>query len=366
MNWFEVKNIDRIDSPALLVYRDRVESNIDLAISMRGKVQGLIPHVKTHKMGEVADLMMDRGIYKFKCATIAEAEMLAIHGAAEVLLAHQPTPPKIQRLVRLMETYPDASFAAIVDDANIANLLSDEMESKGRVCQVFIDVDVGMQRTGTPPENVKPLFEHMLGLKGVQFAGLHVYDGHLRDPDMPSREKACDECFEPVEQLKADIQTTLGRDIRTIAGGSPTFPIHVKREGVECSPGTFVFWDWGYSQKLSEQKFDHAACVITRVISKLGSDKICTDLGHKSIASENPYPRVLFLNRDAGVQVGHSEEHMVLDVGDNSEYKVGDLLYGIPFHICPTTALYERAYTVKNQVITGYWRIVSRDRKITV
>ncbi len=366
MEWFEVKNMNRIDSPALLIYRDRVESNIDLAISMRGDVEGLIPHVKTHKMGEVADLMMDKGIQKFKCATIAEAEMLAIQGAAEVVIAHQPTFPKIRRICRLVETYPETSFTTIVDTRSIADTLSTEMQKSGRICQVFIDVDVGMHRTGAPPGNVISLFQHLMDLKGVEFVGLHVYDGHLRDPDIASREKSCDACFEPIKHLQAEIEKFLGRDIRIVAGGSPTFPIHVKRKGVECSPGTFVFWDWGYSQKLPEQQFSYAACVITRVISKLGSDKICTDLGHKSIASENPYPRVLFLNRDAGVQVGHSEEHMVLDVGDNSEYEVGDLLYGVPFHICPTTALYERAYTVKNHVITGYWRIQSRDRKITV
>ena len=61
-----------------------------------------------------------------------------------------------------------------------------------------------------------------------------------------------------------------------------------------------------------------------------------------------------------------NEEHLVLEAGAGHSYKVGDILYGIPFHICPTVALYERAITVEEGKITGEWKIVARDRKITI
>ncbi|MDQ4140880.1 MAG: D-TA family PLP-dependent enzyme, partial [Bacteroidota bacterium] len=73
--WYTITNIDSIDTPALIVFPERVKQNIQLVTSMVKGVESLRPHVKTHKMAEVTDLMLRAGFTKFKCATIAEAEM---------------------------------------------------------------------------------------------------------------------------------------------------------------------------------------------------------------------------------------------------------------------------------------------------
>jgi len=83
-------NFEKIDSPALLVYPFLVRNNIGEMIKMAGSVDRLRPHIKTHKTAEGIRMMQEQGIYKFKCATIAEAELLAINNAKDVLLAHQP------------------------------------------------------------------------------------------------------------------------------------------------------------------------------------------------------------------------------------------------------------------------------------
>src|SRR3978361_294004 len=98
-NWFEIKNVETIDSPALVVYTERINENIRLLKSLVANPSNLRVHVKTHKMAEVCALLLQNGIYKFKCATVAEAEMLALAGAPDVLLAYQPTGPKIGRLI---------------------------------------------------------------------------------------------------------------------------------------------------------------------------------------------------------------------------------------------------------------------------
>ncbi len=79
--WYKIKNITEIDSPALVIYSQRVKDNIQILLSMIDDVSRLRPHVKTHKTKEASLLMMDAGIHKFKCATISEAEMLAMAGA---------------------------------------------------------------------------------------------------------------------------------------------------------------------------------------------------------------------------------------------------------------------------------------------
>ena len=75
--------------------------------------------------------------------------------------------------------------------------------------------------------------------------------------------------------------------------------------------------------------------------------------------------RVHFLNAPNAIFLGQSEEHLVLQVPENHHYKIGDVLYGLPIHICPTVALYERANVVENGELTGEeWQITARNRKI--
>ena len=170
-----------------------------------------------------------------------------------------------------------------------------------------------------------------------------------------------------LEELKENLSSTGITVPNIIVGGSPTFPIHAKRKNVECSPGTFIYWDKGYLDRCREQDFLPAAVLVTRVISLPSAQKICTDLGHKSVAAENEITRrVFFLNADDLIPVSQSEEHLVCETVGDHHYNTGDVLYGIPYHICPTVALYEMVYTIENGKITGEWKNVARDRRITV
>ena len=88
-NWYKIDNISKLDSPALVVYTDRVKENIRALKKMIDDPKRLRPHIKTNKSRNVAELMIKNGIKKFKCATIAEAEMLGMAKAEDVLLAYQ-------------------------------------------------------------------------------------------------------------------------------------------------------------------------------------------------------------------------------------------------------------------------------------
>lgn len=366
--WYSLKDIENVDSPALIVYLERVKSNISTVIGMIGDISRLRPHVKTNKSVEATKLMIKAGIYKFKCATIAEAEMLGMAGAKDVLLAYQPGGPKIQRLLSLIQKFPATKYSCLIDNISSAKTISAATERSGRVLGVYVDLNVGMNRTGIiPGKEAIALYEKGIQLKGLKMLGLHLYDGHIKHPEMEERKKACDEAFSKVEEMAEDLRVKGYEDPEIIAGGSTTFPVHAKREKVICSPGTFIYWDKGYSQALKEQKFLCAALVVTRVISFPSFNKICLDLGHKSIASENElYKRVHFLNAPDLQFVSQSEEHLVVAAAKDHHYKIGDVLYGIPYHICPTCALYDRVLVSEDQQISQEWKTVARDRRIQI
>ena len=365
--WYEIKNIDSIDSPALVIYKERVLENIRLLKSMvGGNVHHLRPHVKTNKISEVCSMMMDAGITKFKCATIAEAEMLAMINAPDVLLSYQPVGPKANRLAALIEKYSATNFSCLIDNIQAAEHLSNIFSAKNLLLEVYIDLNTGMNRTGIKPSHALQLFEAVELLPAIKIIGLHAYDGHIRDTDVSLRKHNVDEAFSKVIILAETIEAVTKQSLKIVAGGSPTFPIHAERKDVECSPGTFVFWDWGYKHTMPDEPFDYAALVITRVISIIDEHTITTDLGHKSVAAENPFPRVHFLNAPDAIPVSQSEEHLVAKVTDASLFKVGDVLYGVPVHICPTVALYERAIVIENNNAVDEWKVVARDRRINI
>ena len=362
-NWFEIKNIKELDSPALVVFPERVKHNIKLAIDMIGDVSRLRPHIKTNKSPDVAKLMLNAGITKFKCATIAEAEMLAQCKAPDVLLAYQPLGPKLNRFISLIKKYPATKFSCLTDNIAAATEQALAFSAENITVPVYFDLNVGMNRTGiAPDENAVALFDHCKTLKGISVFGLHAYDGHIREVDFEAKKKKCDEAFALVEKLNEKLKL-----LTIIMGGSPAFSVHCKRKNIECSPGTFAYWDKGYTDLCPEQKFLPAIVLVTRIISLPSPNKICTDLGHKSVAAENEITRrVFFLNAEGLKPVGQSEEHLVLETNEHHSYKVGDIFYGLPYHVCPTVALYERVFTIENGKVTGEWKTVSRDRKLTV
>ena len=329
-------------------------------------VKRLRPHVKTHKSKEAALLLLDAGIFKFKCATIAEAEMLAMVNAPDVLLAYQPAGPKIKRFISLIKNYPQTVFSCLVDNLDSAKSIAKDAFENDLEINVYIDLNLGMNRTGIAPDDeAVELYRTCRQLKGIKPAGLHAYDGHLHIKDFEQRTQECNKVFRAVEDTQMKLLEHGFPKPIIIAGGSPTFPIYAKRKDIECSPGTFIFWDAGYLHICPEQPFHPAALVISRIISMPAKNIICLDLGHKSVASENELAnRVVFLNAPELKFVGQSEEHLVVEAPENHAYKIGDVLYGLPVHICPTVALYERALVVKNNDVIEEWKIIARDRKI--
>jgi D-serine deaminase-like pyridoxal phosphate-dependent protein len=367
VNWYELTDSKKISSPALLVYPDRIERNIQKMVAIAGDVSRLRPHIKTHKTREIVMLQMHYGITKFKCATIAEAELLGQCGAKDVLLAMQPVGHTIDRFFSLVKSFPNTKFSTLVD--NIGTLR--ELNGKAKECRtkigLWLDLNTGMDRTGIKPgAEAEALYALMATQSNVTPMGLHIYDGHIRNSDFGARKKVCDAAFEPVLELKQQLESQ-GIEVNTIiAGGSPTFPVHALRNDVELGPGTTLLWDARYGPLFSDMRFEVAAVLLTRIISKPAPGLLCFDLGHKSIAPEMEFPRVYIFGLEDSPQISQSEEHLVVACKTADLYEVGDTFYAIPMHICPTVAKYEELLTVVDGTVTGTWKVAARNQKITL
>ena len=365
--WFHAANEAELPSPALLIFQERVSSNLKRMLEIAGGPERLRPHVKTHKLGPLIAQQRVLGISKFKCATIAEAELCAAEGAGDVLLAFPAVGPNARRICELARRFPNTRFAAIADSAHGIHGLAGAAREARITLDVLLDLDCGMHRTGVPPgPQAVELYREIHGTNGLRVGGLHAYDGHLHESDCASRQERCDEAFGPVVELRQTLIDSRLPVPALVAGGSPTFPFHAAHPDRELSPGTTVLWDFGYGDAFPELGFLHAAALLTRVISKPGANRLCLDLGHKAIASENPQPRARLLEIPDATAVMHSEEHLVVETLRADEFTVGDALHAIPRHICPTVALHSEAFVVRSGEIAETWPILARARRLTV
>jgi D-serine deaminase-like pyridoxal phosphate-dependent protein len=364
---YRIRNADQDDTPFVAVYIEHVKQNIATLNDLFSDQSRIRPHVKTHKCQQIVKLLLDSGITKFKCSTIAEAEMLALAGAVDIMLAYQPVGKKVDRFLNLMKTYPLCSFSCLVDNESSAEILACSATNASLKMSVWIDLNNGMNRTGVPPgEDGLELFRLCSRLRGLDVIGLHCYDGHLTDQDANLRLKKAETEFRKVEEFARSLINIGFAYPRIVAGSTPTIEFYAQRQNVECSPGTFIYWDAHYKTQYPELKFKNAALVVSRVISKPTPTTICLDLGYKAISSEGPLnERVNFFDLNSPDALLHSEEHLLISL-DNSTPEVGAIIYGIPYHIGRTINLYDKCAVVEDELITEHWDHTARSRSITL
>ena len=381
---YRIADTSELLSPSLIVFREQLERNLEGMIAIAGSVDRLRPHCKTHKMAEVTKIELARGITKHKAATFAEAEMLADVGVKDILLAYTLVGPNLKRAVAFRKKYPDVLFIVTADDFDNIQRLSDTVVTAETDINVLLDIDCGQHRTGlVSSEHAMELYDQMDNLPGLIAAGYHVYDGHQHQVAFEDRKAAVREEFEKVLEMRNLLESPVwsaerehhGRSPksltvpRLVCGGTGSFPVYAEYDDptIELSPGTCVFGDASYGSNFPDLKFPAAAVLLTRVISKPHGNRITLDLGYKAVASDPPAgQRVVFPELPDAKQVLQNEEHLVLETDKADDYKVGDELIAIPWHVCPTSALHASAYVVEDGHVTGEWEVTSRNRKITI
>lgn len=363
--------LETLHSPSLLVFADQVRQNIGQMIRVAGSVDRLRPHCKTHKMSAVIDILLSKGIQQHKAATIAEVEMLADAGVIDVVFAYNPVGPNIDRVVALLQKYTDMKLSVTADDKNQLQRLADSSAAASVSVGVMLDLDVGLHRTGIDPNAKKAvaLYQTIADLPGVFPAGFHVYDGHQHQKSLQERTDAVTEAWQPVIKLKQQCEAAGLEVPEILCGGTPTFPVYAAMDEptIRLSPGTSIFHDVGYGGNFPDLEFTPAAVVVTRVISKPTADRITLDLGNKSVAADPPKGhRVHFPELPNAAQVIHNEEHLVLETPEAARFSPGDVLLGIPTHICPTSALHHDVAVIDGGQLVAPWSVTARNRRITI
>jgi D-serine deaminase-like pyridoxal phosphate-dependent protein len=366
---YSIKDLSRVLTPALAIYAANVEHNIETTIALLGNDPGRWrPHVKTSKLGCVMRMFTDHGVTAVKCATTLEMLTACESGARDILLAYPAIGPTAGRALEIALAYPEIAISVLVDSPMQLS------QWAGTGVGVFIDIDPGMKRTGVPQENFEEILSVARQIRefGIPFRGLHYYDGHLIDASIDARTKQAHAGYDHLLKIVGLLNSGGMPVEEVITAGTPAFPCALTYRPFSAasfkhrvSPGTIVYGDLTSQASLPVSfGYRFAALVLSRVISFAESDHFTCDAGHKAVSVDAGVPNCSVFGFDGLMPLRPSEEHLPVSVGAGSRMpEIGEVLYLIPKHVCPTVNNFSHALMIRDGKIIGEEKVSARGRE---
>jgi len=350
------------DTPIVVVDRDVLERNISrMATAMRERGLELRPHVKTHKIPEIAALQVAAGASGLTVATIGEAEVFVDHGATDVFIAYplwltESTATRMRGLAaRARVAFGIDSTAAA---ANSGPLLAHSD------VEVLVEVDSGHHRSGVDPAHAGTVARAALDA-GLVVGGVFTFPGHSYAPGgaaTAAREER-DALVRARESLEA-----AGVEVARMSGGSTPSAFATEAGGAtEVRPGVYVFgdaqqWELGHCVPadialtvLATVVSVHAdRCVLDAGSKVLGADRQAWSSGHGRLL-DHPEARIVALS-----------EHHATVVGPHLP-GLGERVRVVPNHVCTVLNLVDEVLvTADGQAADGKaaarWTVAARGR----
>jgi D-serine deaminase-like pyridoxal phosphate-dependent protein len=359
---------EQVLTPALVVYPEVIASNIDATLRLLdGDADRWRAHIKTAKLGYTLRMLVDRGIRNFKCATTLELRTACESGAADVLVAYPLMGANAERLREISGQYPQVELSVLAEHPEQLG------QWRGTRVGVFLDINPGMNRTGIAQgetSRVVQLIGSLQELK-IEFRGLHYYDGQYGHVGESERMAGTHAGYDRLLELVHEIQRSGFRVQEVITAGTPTFPCSLAYKGFSSSdfvhrvsPGTIVYCDATSLAQLPRQYgYKPAALVVARVVSHPAEDIMTCDAGHKTVSADSGLPTCVVVGHPEVTPLSPSEEHLPLRIKGLNGLRLGELLYLLPRHICPTVNNFDSALLVRNGQLESVEKVSARGRE---
>lgn len=369
MDDYRFRGLDDVLTPALAIYADVVDSNVRATLRLLdGNANRWRPHVKTAKLEFTMRMLVEAGLTSFKCATTLELLTACRAGARDVLVAYPAQGANAARVGEIARQFPVVRVSALVERAAAIAAWA------GSAVSLFIDVNPGMNRTGVSPKHADEILRLVKALRGasLEFRGLHYYDGQIHQDDLAERTAAAHRGYDELMGLVEVLESAGVSVPEVVTAGTPTLPcslsyarFHGSRFVHRVSPGTVVFGDAKSLVQLPEEYgYRPAVLVVSRVVSRPTADIITCDAGHKSVSADAGVPTCAVLGRPDLVPLQPSEEHLPIEVPAGApKPAVGEFLYLLPRHICPTVNNFDDALIVRNGSMERVERVTARGRE---
>jgi D-serine deaminase-like pyridoxal phosphate-dependent protein len=361
-----VAGIEDVLTPALVVYPEIVASNIARTLhQLGGDPDRWRPHIKTAKLAYTLRMLVERCVRSFKCATTLELLVACNSGAADVLLAYPVVGANARRVLEIANQFPHVRISVLVENEEQVR------QWRGSSVDLFVDINPGMNRTGVEQGQTDKVLRLVRAIEEahLQFTGLHYYDGQYGGLDEPERTAAAHAGYDRLLKLVIAIRDSGMSVPEVITAGTPTFPCSLAYKGFHgagfihrVSPGTIVYCDaTSLAQLPAEYGYAPAALVLTRVVSRPHNGIITCDAGHKAVSADAGVPTCVVAGYPELTPLAPSEEHLPMELNrETAGPQVGEALYLLPRHICPTVNNFDSALLVRDGQIASVEKVTAR------
>jgi D-serine deaminase-like pyridoxal phosphate-dependent protein len=368
-NGYRVSAIEDLLTPALLLYPEIVASNVDRTLDLLGgEADRWRVHIKTAKLGYTLRMLIERGIRNFKCATTLELLVACRSGARDVLFAYPAVGANARRVREIADQFPQARISVLAENEQQV-----EQWCGSRV-GVFLDMNPGMDRTGIEQSHCDKVVElrRAIGHLGLEFRGLHYYDGHYGNLEQRERTAVAHAGYELLLKAVSEIERSGPGVPEVITSGTPTFPCSLafkafRRGGFihRVSPGTVVYCDaTSLAQLPSDYGYRPAVLVLTRVVSQPRPGIVTCDAGHKAVSADAGVPTCVVVGHPELTALSPSEEHLPMALQKEAAVpQVGEALHLLPRHVCPTVNNFDCALLVRDGEVKSVEKVSARGRE---
>lgn len=357
---------EEIDTPEAVIDRDVLGRNIErMATAVKSNGLKLRPHVKTHKIPEIAALQLGAGAAGLTVATIGEAEVFAEYGAQDIFIAY-PLWVGARQAQRLSKLSATTQIAVGLDSVRAAQIMASELGDAAARIEALVEINSGHHRSGTSPaDSVK--VAQAAARAGLRVTGVFTFPGHSYAPGMPATAAHQEErsLREAAQLLKAEGFTTT----RVSGGSTPTALLTESTVVTEVRPGVYALGD---AQQLELERCapeDIALTIAATVVSRhTGTDgtprRIILDAGSKILGSDRPAWATGFgrlLDHLDARMTALSEHHATVIWPEDTELpSLGQRLRVVPNHVCMAMNLIDTVAVVRNGQLVDRWRVAAR------
>lgn len=343
------ETIHDLETPSVLIDLDLMEANI-AAMQSRCDALGIVfrPHIKTHKIPDIARRQLEAGAVGIACQKVSEAEVFVEAGFDDVQIPYNIVGArKTRRLAALAKA---ARVTVTVDSQPVIDGIAAAAQSAGANIHMMVELASLGQRTGTTPADALSLALRILATDNLRFAGVMVYPS-----DAAIRPRLL-EALALLKEAEIPVETVSG------GGSGAVSAMHLLPELTEMRVGTCVFWDWN-SVSAGYASFDDCAMrVRASVISANAPSRVILDSGSKSIHSETIDGQFGYIIEYPTAHIYKvNEEHGYVDFSAcESMPAVGDIVHIIPVHTCVVTNLHNQLFGARGDNIEVIWDVAAR------
>ena len=365
---YRVTDIEDVLTPALVVYPEILASNIAVTLRLLGgNADRWRAHIKTSKLAYTLHMLVEHGVRNFKCATTLELFVACQSGATDVLVAYPVVGANARRVREIADLFPDVRVSVLAENEEQMRQWQDSPVG------IFLDINPGMNRTGieqSAGENIVRLVR-AIATAGLEFRGLHYYDGQFHGMDERERTVAAQAGYDRLLEVVSEIRRNGASVPEIITAGTPTFPCSLAYERFRSgdfvhriSPGTIVYNDASSLAELPSYGYAPAALVLSRVVSRPRAGIVTCDAGHKSVSADAGVPTCVVVGHPELTPLGPSEEHLPMAVaGGQAGPQIGEVLYLLPRHVCPTVNNFDCALLARGGRIESVEKVTARGRE---